>query len=118
RITGHWVRFQTFDYDVASPGRYCAFGNVWPGPNLHAIFGADEKRCGCLGRSRHRRRVERRRWQPMASRDRGHSLLAWRALSCLAAHALSQRTVLLEPAVAPLSDNTPGAHAGEKKFAP
>src|SRR5262249_29681843 len=29
--------------------------------------------------------------EPMASRDRGHSLLAWCALSCLAAPALSQR---------------------------
>src|SRR5215831_6833490 len=98
--------------------------------NLHAIFGAHEKRFG-LGRSRHRRLVKRHRrhgaeartsrtvrsprhhslpaagleryhclrlprlchpqLEPMASRDRGHSLLAWCALSCLAAPALSQR---------------------------
>src|SRR5215813_14152437 len=98
--------------------------------NLHAIFGADEKRFG-LGRSRHRRLAKRRRrhgteartsravrsprhhsllaaglerchclrlprichpqLELMASRDRGHSLLAWCALSCLAAPALSQR---------------------------
>src|SRR6516164_4805110 len=98
--------------------------------DLHAIFGANEKRFG-LGRFRDRHLVERRRrheaeartsravrspgcrylpaagWErsrrlrlprichpqlePMASRDRGHSLLAWCALSCLAAPALSQR---------------------------
>src|SRR5215510_13232796 len=98
--------------------------------NLHAIFGADEKRSG-LGRPWHWRLVERRRrhgakarnsravrspgryslpaaglerchclrlpcichpqFEPMASRDRGHSLLARHAVSCLAAPALSQR---------------------------
>src|SRR5262249_35704399 len=98
--------------------------------DLHAIFGANEKRFG-LGRVRDRHLVERRRrhdaeartstavgslgcralpaaglerchclrlprichpqLEPMASRDRGHSLLAWCALSCLAASALSQR---------------------------
>src|SRR5262249_31621059 len=98
--------------------------------NLYAICGADEKRSG-LGRSRHRRLVERRRrhgaeartsravrapsrhslpaaglerchslrlprichpqLEPMAARDRGHSLFARHGLSCLAAPALSQR---------------------------
>ncbi len=59
---------------VRSPG-HCSLPTAWL------------ERCDCLRLAR----IRRPKLKPMASRDRGHSLLARHPLSCLAAPALSQR---------------------------
>src|SRR6516164_3212316 len=51
------------------------------------VSAAGLERCHCLRLPR----ICHPQLEPMASRDRGHSLLAWCAVSCLAAPALSQR---------------------------
>src|SRR5262249_57201699 len=56
-------------------------------PAWRALRPAGLARCHCL----RLRRICHPQLEPMVSRDRGHSLLAWCALSCLAAPALSQR---------------------------
>ena len=56
-------------------------------PGCRSLPAAGLERCHCLRLPR----ICHPQLEPMASRDRGHSLLAWCALSCLAAPALSQR---------------------------
>ena len=55
-------------------------------PCRHSLPAAWLERHHCLRLARHAPKLK-----PMASRDRGHPLYAWHALSCFAALALSQR---------------------------
>ena len=55
-------------------------------PCRHSLSAAWLERHHCLRLARHAPKLK-----PMASRDRGHPLYAWHALSCFAALTLSQR---------------------------